>query len=242
MAQNPVLRENAFDHFRTVSAAQPMTLQGTINKTFLLLFICVVSAMFAWVNPQIFGSGLVWLALIGAFVMAIITSFKPAWSPFTAPVYAVLEGFLLGGISAAYNAQTGGIVFNAVAVTLLVFFVMLAIYRLQIIRVTRGFMIGVMSATLAICLLYLGSWVLALFGVSTAYLTSNSPLSIGISIAVCVVAALNFLLDFNFIDQMTRRYDVPKYMEWYAGLGLLVTLVWLYLEILRLLSKVNSRN
>lgn len=242
MAQNPVLKENAFERLNAVSAAQPMTLQGTINKTFLLLFICVVSAMFAWVNPQIFASGAVWLTVFGAFVLAMITSFKPAWSPFTSPVYAALEGLFLGGVSAAYNAQTGGIVFNAVAITLLVFFVMLAIYRFQIIRVTRGFMIGVMSATLAICLLYLGSWVLSLFGVSTAYLTSNSPLSIGISVVVCIVAALNFLLDFNFIDQMTRRYDAPKYMEWYAAFGLLVTLVWLYLEILRLLSKANSRN
>ena len=241
MAQNPVLKENAFERLEARNITQPMTLQGTINKTFLLLFICVVSAMFAWVNPQIIASGAIWLLVIGAFVVGIITSFKPAWSPVTAPVYAALEGLLLGGISAVYNAQTSGIVFNAVAITLLVFFVMLAIYRFQIIRVTRGFMIGVMSATLAICLLYIGSWVLSLFGVSTSYLTSNSPLSIAISVVICGVAALNFLLDFNFIDQMTRRYDAPNYMEWYAGFGLLVTLIWLYIEILRLLSKVNRR-
>ena len=239
--QNPVLKENVFRGSAVRTQGQ-MTLQGTINKTFLLLFICVVAAMFAWVNPQIFASGLVWLGVIGALVVALITSFKPSWSPVTAPIYAIMEGLLLGGISAAYNAQTSGIVFNAVAITLLVFFLMLAVYRLQIIRVSGGFMIGVVCATGAICLLYLGSWVLSLFGVSTAYLTSNSPLSIGISVVVCGVAALNFLLDFNFIDQMTRRYDAPKYMEWYAGLGLLVTLVWLYIEILHLLSKVNSRN
>ena len=241
MAQNPVLREDSFERLNALNATQPMTLQGTINKTFLLLFICVLCAMFAWTNMQIFMSGIVWVIALAALGVALAVSFKPAWSPVGAPVYAALEGLLLGGISAAYNAQTNGIVFNAVAVTLLVFFLMLAVYRLQIIRVTRGFAIGVFCATGAICLLYIGSFVLSLFGVNPAYLTSNSPLSIGISVVVCIVAALNFLLDFNFIDQMTRRYDAPKYMEWYGAFGLLVTLIWLYIEILRLLSKANSR-
>lgn len=241
MAQNPVLRENNFQRLGALNAEQSMTLQGTINKTFLLLFICVVSAMYAWTHMQIFSSAWMFVIIAVAIVVAIITCFKPDKSPVTAPIYAVLEGLLLGGISAVYNKMTDGIVFNAVAITLLVFFIMLAIYRLQIIRVTRGLMIGVMSATGAICLLYLGSLVLSLFGVNPAYLTSNSPLSIGISVVICIVAAFNFLLDFNFIDQMTKRYDAPKYMEWYGAFGLLVTLVWLYIEILRLLSKANSR-
>ena len=242
MAQNPVLREGNFEHLNVFDSKQVMTLQGTINKTFLLLFICVVTAMFSWTNPQIFGSGWMSFSLIGAFVVGIITALKPAWSPVTALVYAALQGVLLGSVSATYNARTNGIVFNAVAITMLVFFVMLVIYRFQIIRVTRGFMIGVMSAMFAICLLYFGSWILSFFfGVNPTYLTSNSPLSIGISIVICIVAALNFLPDFAFIDQMTHRYNAPKYMEWFAGFGLLVTLIWLYIEVLDLLSKLNSR-
>lgn len=160
---------------------------------------------------------------------------------FTAPIYAFLEGTLLGAISAMYNAQWDGIVFNAVAITVLVFFFMLALYRFQIVRVTSGLAKGIFAATLAICVLYMGAWILSLFGVSTAYLTSSSPLSIGISVVVCIVAAMNFLLDFEFINQMTSKYAAPKYMEWYAGFSLLVTLIWLYLEILRLLGKSRSR-
>ena len=241
MPQNPTLNENMFERVSTLDTRNAMTLQGSINKTFLRLFICVVSAMFTWTHPPLAASGLVWVLALGALAVAFLTSFKPHLSPFTAPVYAALEGLLLGGISAAYNAQFNGIVFNAVAATLLVFFIMLAIYRLRIIRVTRTLAIGVMSATGAICLLYIGSWVLSLFGVSTAYLTSGSPLSITISVIVCGVAAFNFLLDFNFIDRMTQQYAAPKYMEWYAGFSLLVTLVWLYIEILNLLGKMSSR-
>ena len=181
------------------------------------------------------------LSAIGAFALAMVTSFKPSISAFTAPIYALLEGVLLGAISAQYNAQFKGIVFNAVAITFLVFFAMLFIYRTKIIKVSRGLMIGIFSATLAICVLYIGSFILSLFGVSTAYLTSNSPLSIGISVVVCIVAALNFLLDFNFIDEMTSRFAAPKYMEWYAAFSLMVTLVWLYIEILQLLAKSQKR-
>ena len=147
----------------------------------------------------------------------------------------------MGVIFAAYNAQFNGIVFNAVAITFLVFFVMLFIYRTGLIKVSKGLMIGIFSATAAVCLLYVGSFILSLFGVSTAYLTSNSPLSIGISVVVCAVAAFNFLIDFHFIDEMTSRFAAPKYMEWYAGFGLLVTLIWLYIEILKLLGKTQKR-
>ena len=260
MAQNPMFNENAFKRAKAQhqagfsqedtrdmylvrgedTANTVMTLQGTINKTFFLLFICMAGGMMSWTHPQAWLS-YTGLIAIGALGIALWTAFKPAVSPFTAPVYALLEGLLLGAISAMYNAQWDGIVFNAVAITFLVFFFMLALYRFQIIRVTRGLMIGVMSATLAVCVLYIGSWILSLFGVSTAYLTSSSPLSIGISVVVCIVAAMNFLLDFEFINQMTDKYAAPKYMEWYAGFSLLVTLIWLYLEILRLLGKSRSR-
>ena len=238
MATNPMLNERAFERARenARTAYEVMTVQGTINKTFALLFICVLGGMISWTNYQSW-AGFVWPIAIGGFVMALITSFKPKVAAFTAPVYAVLEGLFLGAVSAVYNAQFQGIVFNAVAATVLVFFVMLFVYRTGLIKMSRGLMVGIFSATAAISLLYLGSMVLSLFGVSTAYLTSSSPLSIGISVVVCAVAAFNFLMDFYFIDEMTGHYAAPKYMEWYAGFGLLVTLVWLYLEILRLLSK-----
>ncbi len=263
MAQNPMFNENAFKRAKaaqqrgfqapqeemqepmhlvrgTEDASNVMTLQGTINKTFALLLICVVGGMLSWTNPQAW-LPYSWIIAIGALGIAIWTALKPAVSIFTAPIYALAEGILLGAISAVYNAQFNGIVFNAVAITVLVFFFMLALYKFQIIRVTRGLMVGIMSATLAVCVLYIGSWILSLFGVNTAYLTSNSPLSIGISVVVCAIAAFNFLIDFEFINRMTDEYAAPKYMEWYAGFSLLVTLIWLYLEILRLLGKTRSR-
>lgn len=238
---NPMLNESAFQRAQERAAAGGvMTLQGTINKTFLLLFLCVVGGMITWTNFQSWAAWM-WPLLIVAFVMALITSFKPAAAPITAPIYAVLEGMVLGVVSAAYNAQFQGIVFNAVAVTVLVFFMMLFVYRTGLIRVTRGLAVGIFSATAAIAVLYIGSWILSLFGVNPTYLTSNSPLAIGISVVICAVAAFNFLLNFHFIDAMTSHYQAPKYMEWYAGFGLVVTLVWLYIEILELLGKFQRK-
>ncbi|MBO4675614.1 MAG: Bax inhibitor-1/YccA family protein [Elusimicrobiaceae bacterium] len=242
MAQNPVLNEQVFrrSEAHSFQTTRPMTLQGTINKTFLLLFICVLGGMIAWTNPGTW-SLYSWWTLLGAFVIALITSFKPTLSPVLSPIYAFAEGLFLGTLSAAYNTQFHGIVFNAIAATILVFFVMLILYTTGVIQVTRRLLITIFSATVAICLLYVGSWILSLFGVSTAHLTSSSPLSIGISVIVCLVAAFNFLLDFHFIDQMTQRYTTPKYMEWYSAFGLLVTLIWLYVEILNLLGKTQNR-
>lgn len=242
MAQNPTLNEQAFRRLDTksIQITRPMTLQGTINKTFLLLFLCVLGAMVSWANPATWAPYFGWL-ILGSFVLALIMSFKPALSQLLSPIYAFAEGLFLGAFSAAYNAQLHGIVFNAVAITIVVFFIMLTLYKTGIIKVTRKLAITVFSATLAICLLYVGSWILSLFGVNTAYLTSSSPLSIGISVVVCLVAAFNFLLSFNFIDQMTLHYTVPKYMEWYSAFGLLVTLIWLYIEILNLLGKIQRQ-
>lgn len=239
---NPMLNERAFERAK-IEAARPakaMTLQGTINKTFLLLFICVIGGMISWTNPQAWAP-YSWIILIGAFVVALITSFKPTLSPIFSPIYAFAEGLFLGAVSAVYNAQFNGIVFNAVAATILVFLVMLFLYKTGIIKVTRGLMMTIFSAMAAIALLYIGSWILSLFGVSTAYLTSSSPLSIGISVVVCLVAAFNFLIDFYFIDRMTASYTAPKYMEWYNAFGLMVTLIWLYIEILSLLGKFQRR-
>lgn len=238
--QEADLRAAGFEPRYTVSATNAMTLQGTINKTFVLLFVCLAGSWIGW-NHLSASTGALTLCAIAAFVLGIWTAFKPKVSPITAPIYAVLEGLLLGGISAAYNTQYPGIVASAIGVTFLVFLVMLFIYKTGIIKVTQGFVTAIVSATAAIAILYIGSFVLSLFGMNTAYLTSSSPLSIGISVVVCIVAALNLLLDFQFINTMSARGDAPKFMEWYGGFGLLVTIVWLYIEILKLLAKSKRR-
>lgn len=267
MAQNPMFNEAAFERakqqqqvrphiatqdealrakgftprYRAVPNQQTMTLQGTINKTFALLALCVTGGYIGWIKAGGFSAALLMVIALVALGIAIWTSFKPAVSPFTSPMYALLEGVLLGVISAQYNAMYNGIVLQAVLVTVLVFGVMLFIFKTGILKVTQGFVTAIVSATAAIAILYLGSFIFSLFGGNVSYLTSSSPLSIGISVVVCIVAALNLMLDFQFISVMTNRPDTPKFMEWYAGFGLLVTIVWLYIEILKLLAKSKRR-
>ncbi len=236
---NPLFNEKAYQQAMNRTEAA-MTLQGTINKTFFLLLLCAIAGMIAFNRPAL--TAFMWPVTILTFVIALIVIFSKRTAPILAPVYALGEGFVLGGISAIYNAQYQGIVFQAVAITLLVFFTMLFLYKTRIIKVTRGLAIGIVSATSAIALFYVISFVLMLFGVNVSYFSSTSLLSIGINVVICGVAAFNFLLDFHFIDELTSQVSAPKYMEWYAGFSLLVTLVWLYLEILRLLGRVNSRN
>ena len=239
--QAETLRHNGFTPRYARTSSTAMTLQGTINKTFCLLALCVAGGVLGWMKAAAVVSGLLMLLALGAFGLAIWTSFKPSVSPITAPIYALLEGMLLGWISAAYNAQYQGIVLQAVLVTTLVFFVMLFVYKTGILKVTQGFATAVVSATAAIAIMYLGSWIFSLFGGNISYLTSSSTLSIGISVVICVIAALNLMLDFQFISVMSARGDAPKFMEWYGGFGLLVTLVWLYIEILKLLGKAKRR-
>lgn len=240
MANNPVFNENAFRNAQTnASAGQLMTIQGTINKTFFLLLLCVVGAFLTWGSTQ--ALGLITPIAIGALVVGMIISFKPHTAPFLAPIYAVGEGLLLGALSSYFNKQYPGIVMQAISVTMLVFFTMLFLYKTGIIRPTRGFLIGIVSATAGIALFYIISFVLMLFGVNVSYFTSAAPWAIAVNVVVCIIAALNFVLDFHFIDQMTSTYNAPKYMEWYAGFGLLVTLIWLYIEILRLLARSRER-
>jgi len=238
---NPLFNEKAYE--QTLSRArvgEAMTLQGTINKTFALLFLCVVAGMFAWKNYQAIAGYTTFIA-IATFIVAMIVIFRKTSAPILAPVYAVGEGLVLGIISAAYNVTYQGIVAQAISITLLVFVLMLFLYKTGIIKVTRGFVIGVTAATGAIALFYLGSWIVGFFGVHVPYFTSTSNLSIGVNVVICIVAALNFALDFHFIDQLTTQVTAPKYMEWYAGFSLMVTLVWLYLEILRLLARTRNR-
>ena len=247
---NPVLGENTFldvGSGRVVTGdSQSMTINGTVNKTGLMLVMLLVAAAFTWskfTGPESMPQVLPWLATgaIGGFVVALITVFKKTWAPVTAPVYAVLEGLFLGGISAMMELRFPGIVMQAVVLTFGVLFALLAAYRSGLIKATENFKLGVVATTGGICLLYLASFVMGFFGKSIGFIHESSWLGIGFSAFVVVIAALNLVLDFDFIEKGVE-HGAPKYMEWYAGFGLIVTLVWLYLEILRLLAKLQSRD
>jgi uncharacterized YccA/Bax inhibitor family protein len=235
---NPLLkRETAW------SATQPgtanMTLEGTVNKCGILLLLCMGAAAFSWSNPDLQGLFILG-GMLGGLVVCLIGLFKPATTPFTAPLYAVLEGLALGAISQLTNLRYPGIATNAFLLTMAVLGLMLFLYATRIIRVTNKLVIGVVIATGAIMVVYLAEFVLRFFGISMGYLNSSGPIGIGISLLIVGVAAFNLLVDFAVIEQNVRG-GAPKYMEWYSGMALLVTLVWLYLEILRLLSKLRSR-
>ena len=241
---NPALKDNTFTGARAAAGEAAMTLQGTATKSLLLIILTVFSASFTW-NAVAAGNTAILMPAtlvggLGGFIVALITIFKPRASPYTAPIYAVLEGLLLGGISSLYNQRFQGLPLQAVGLTFGVFLALLIVYRTGLIRATENFRLGVVAATGGIAIMYLLSFVLGFFGVRMSFLHDSSPLSIGISLVVVVVAALNLVLDFDFIERGVE-HRAPKFMEWYAAFGLLVTLVWLYLEILRLLSKLQGR-
>ena len=242
---NPALKDSTFVGVRAAAGEPAMTLRGTAAKSFLLLLLTVFAAGFTWNAVAAGNLGIVGPATIvggiGGFIVALVTVFKPKASPYTAPLYAVLEGLLLGGVSALYNARFAGLPLQAVTLTFGVFAALLLVYRTGLVRVTQNFRLGVFAATGGIAIMYLLSFVLRLFGVQMAFLHDSSPLSIGISLVVVVVAALNLVLDFDFIERGVE-HGAPRFMEWYAAFGLLVTLVWLYLEILRLLGKLQGRS
>ena len=251
-SSNPALNKQLFDKLNVTSGTEVMTLNGTVNRTILSFLLLILGAFYTWskffsvVDPAV-GASLVYPYLIGGgiagFILGIVTIFKKEWSQYTVPVYAVLEGLFLGGISAIVEAKFAnqGLVIRAVALTFGVFFTMLFLYRSNIINVTQKFKLGIIAATGGIALVYLAGFIFRLFGMQFSFLYGNSMLSIGISLFVVVIAALNLVLDFDFIDRGSKA-NVPKFMEWYGAFGLMVTLVWLYLEILRLLSKIASRN
>jgi uncharacterized YccA/Bax inhibitor family protein len=239
---NPTLSPRTFNQ-PVAAGEQRMTIQGAVNKSGILLALAILSAAFTWnrfsVNPES-AMPLVIVGAIGGLIVALVTCFKKEWSPVTAPIYALLEGLVLGGISAVFDAKWNGIALQASMLTFGTLFAMLAAYRSGLIRATEKFKTGVIAATGGIFLMYFVSWILGMFGVNMSFLYGNGMLSIGISVFVVVIAALNLVLDFDVIEQ-GAQLGAPKYLEWYAGFGLLVTLVWLYLEILRLLAKLNSR-
>ncbi len=248
---NPALGENTFrnaggSYPGYIDAAARMTLSGTINKTGILLVLAVISASWTWYRFMESGDfasvgGPLMLGAFGGFICAMVTVFKKEWSPVLAPVYALLEGLVLGGISAVTNVRYPGIAIQAVGLTFGVMFVLLFLYASRIINVTQKFRMGVIAATGGIMLFYLVQMVMGFFGVHFFALNGSGMLGIGISLFICAIASLNLVLDFDFIERGVN-YGAPKFMEWYGAFGLMVTLVWLYLEILRLLSKTRSRN
>lgn len=222
---------------------QEMTLSGTINKTLLLFLILTASAMVTWwmafngmnpIAPAIGG------AIIG-LILVVISAFKPQYSSYLAPGYALFEGLFIGGISAIFEVRYPGIVIQAVGATFVTFVVCLGLYKFQIVKVTEQFKSVVVAATLAIATYYLISWLVSMFTSFEPVHYGSSLMSIGISVFVIIIAALNLFLDFDRIEQGVQE-KMPKYMEWFGAMGLMITLVWLYIEFLRLLSKLSSRD
>ncbi|HEX4070053.1 MAG TPA: Bax inhibitor-1/YccA family protein [Planctomycetaceae bacterium] len=244
---NPAMNESVYQRAGFADASTSvMTLEGTVFKTAVLLVILMGGAICSW-TPSIsttpLSGGLMTIGFLGGFVMAMVTIFVPRISPYTSPVYAGLEGLALGGVSSLFEKSYPGIAIQAVGLTFGVLAVMLGLYGTRIVQVTEKFKIGVIAATGAICLVYLVDMVMSFFGARIHFIHDAGWVGIGFSLVVVGIAALNLILDFDFIEQGVRR-QAPKYMEWYGAFSLMVTLVWMYLEILRLLAKTRggSRN
>jgi len=216
-----------------------MTVQGTIDKTFVLLCLLVVGAGLVWGQPLKFLPWAMPAAIIG-FVLALITTFKREWASVTAPLYAFAEGVVVGWLSSMMEQQFPGIVVQAVLLTFGTLFSLLVVYRTGLIKVTDRLRMMVVGATLAIGVVYLISMVMGMFGKSIPLINGAGPIGIGFSLLVVGIAAFNLVLDFDFIEQGSKA-NAPRYMEWYAGFGIMVTLIWLYIEILKLLAKLRSR-
>ena len=242
---NPVLSDKAFNYASSYENEDTMTLNGAINKSIILTLVLMLSAMVSvffvlakrpeMIYPAALGSS------IAAFVLALIMTFKKELAKVFSILYAILEGVAIGAVSYVFNAAYDGIVVQAVFLTFLDLFIMLVLYRFRIIRVTEKLRSVIMVSTLCIGIVYLVNFIMSFFGARIPFLYGSSPLSIGISIVVVLIASFNLLLDFDFMEK-GEVYNMPKYFEWYAAFGLLVTLVWLYLEILKLLAKVRSRD
>ncbi|WP_163708987.1 Bax inhibitor-1/YccA family protein [Mangrovibacterium lignilyticum] len=251
-SSNPVFGQSVFNRMDSRSDSGVMTINGTMNKTGLMLLIVTFAAIFTWrkffgaydySTPEAaFSAVSIWMigGGIGGFITALVTVFRPQSSNVTAPLYAVFEGLFLGGISAFFESMYPGLVMRAVALTLGVFFVMLMLFRSGKLRASGKFKMGILAATGGIALVYFISFIAGMFGANLGFLYGNSNMSIGFSLVVVVIAALNLILDFDFIERGSNG-GAPKIMEWYGAFGLMVTLIWLYMEILRLLAKLASR-
>ena len=260
MPANPVLNDQRFEQviaegYGTAPVQRTMTLGGTLSALGVLFALICATGWFGWSQVhQTTGTTIdkatgqlvtvsttqfpawVFLAALGAIGMVFLTIFKPKFGPASAPIYAILEGLVLGAISAYYNQLYDGIVVQAVMATLSVVLVMFVLYATRIVKVTPKFVLITIAATFGIGLMYLVTFLFQLFGANIAFWNSPTPLGIGISVVICIVAAMNLALDFAFIEQSVKSGNTPRSMEWLAALGVTVTIVWLYLEILRLLS------
>ena len=248
-SSNPFLKASKFENTSRTKEATilvdegTMSVSGTINKSFTMLLMLLATAMVSWwlvgngYNPMIFtiGGGVIGLILV------LVASFKPTTSPYTAPAYALFEGLFIGGLSAVFEAMYPGLVIQAVSATFITFLVCFGLYKFNIVKVTETFKSVVIGATMAIFAFYLISWIASMFINFQPIHHGNSLMSIGISVFVIVIAALNLFLDFDMIEKGAQS-RAPKYMEWFAAMGLMITLVWLYVEFLRLLSKLSSRD
>ena len=233
---NPALSAKTFKN-AVGTGTEKMTIGGTVNKTAMSLLLLMATASYTWTNPS---PALMMFGLFGGLIMAIITIFKKTWAPYTVSGYALLKGLALGGISRFFEMQYPGIVSQAVFLTFGILADLLLAYKSGLIKATENFKLGVVAATGGIFFLYLISWIMSMFGGSIGFIHNNDTFGILFSLGVVVIASLNLVLDFDFIEEGAEM-GAPKYMEWYGAFGLLVTLIWLYLEILRLLVKLYSR-
>lgn len=252
-SSNPVFGKNIFNQSAVSTSEGVMTVNGTINKTGLMLLIVIFAATFTWrkffgaidpATPGVMPQGImVWtmVGAIGGLITALITTFSPRRAAMTAPIYAVFEGLFLGAVSAMFEARFPGLVMRAVSLTFGVFFIMLLLYRSGTIRATQKFRTIILAATGGIALVYLVSFIASMFGTNFGFMYGNGWMGIGFSLFVVAIAALSLILDFDMITQGANA-RAPKFMEWYGAFGLMVTLIWLYLEMLRLLSKFASRD
>jgi len=246
-SSNPALQRDPFPSYGMAAGSDTMTVQGVIFKTIICLLLLMMTAGWTWMKFYKSGGNMavispyMWGGLIGGLIIAMITIFKKEWAPITAPLYALVEGLAIGGFSSMFEAAYPGIVIQAVSLTFGTAFVMLAAYSTGFIQVTERFKLGVVAATGGIFVFYMLSIVLSFFGVTMPLVYSSSPFGILFSLFVVGIAALNLVLDFDFIEK-GARHGAPKYMEWYGSFALMVTLVWLYIEFLRLLSKLQNRN
>tara|TARA_B100001250_G_C19797950_1_gene789677 strand:- start:1213 stop:1941 length:729 start_codon:yes stop_codon:yes gene_type:complete len=233
---NPALKANTFKN-NPVIGTDTMTIDGTVNKTSICLLIMFFTAFYTWNNQS---PGLMIVGVFGGLVAALITIFKKHLAPKTVPVYAALEGLFLGGVSSIFEQMYPGIASQAIFITFGILGALLMAYKSKLIKPTENFKLGIFAATGGIALIYFVNFIMSFFGGSIPLISSNSNYGIIFSVAVVIIAALNLVLDFDFIEQGAEN-GAPKYMEWYGAFGLLVTLIWLYLEILRLLAKLQSR-
>jgi len=246
-SSNPALTEKSFEGFGTTG--QTMTIQGVVNKSVVLLFLVFSSAAYTWhlSFPTGWGEGVApslswWYfpCVLAGIALGVYIVFNKHQAPFLAPVYALLEGLILGVISALFEFRYPGIVMQAVMATMGTFFVLLMAYKSGLIKATENFKLGVVAATGGIAVVYLIDLALMFFGMRVPFIHESGPLGIAVSFFITGIAALNLVLDFDFIEKATRS-GAPKHMEWYSAFGLLVTLIWLYLEILRLLAKLRKK-